>query len=139
MAKDKFPDPNDLAADGSDLARQPVDLRTTIALLRAGEMRWRRIFDLVPHMIFAKDREGRFLQVNRAVALAYGKTVEELIGSRQCDIHPAPDEVRLMLEYDRHVIDNGVSITVPQLTFRSRRFPTPRRPKSRRSSVSPST
>jgi two-component system sensor histidine kinase/response regulator len=117
MAKDPSPQSSDLPPETSDLTRQLVDLRDTIAQLRAGEMRWRQIFDLVPHMIFAKDRDGRFLQANRAVAQAYGKTIADLIGCRQPDIHPVPDEVRLMLEHDRQVIDNDVSMTVPELTF----------------------
>ena len=117
MAKDESPQSNDVPPAASDLTGQLVELRDTIAQLRAGEMRWRQIFDLVPHMIFAKDRDGRFLQANRAVARAYGKTIEELVGCRQSDIHPVPDEVRMMLEYDRQVIDNNVSMTVPELTF----------------------
>ncbi|NLS97724.1 MAG: response regulator [Planctomycetaceae bacterium] len=117
MAEDRSPKSNDVAPGTSDLARQLIDLRETIGLLRESEMRWRQIFDLVPHMIFAKDREGRFLQANRALARAYGKTAEELIGCRQQDIHPVPDEVRQMLDYDRQVIDNDVSMTVAELTF----------------------
>jgi two-component system sensor histidine kinase/response regulator len=117
MAKDRSPQPNDLPPDASGLMRQLIDLRDTIAQLRADEMRWRQIFDLVPHMIFAKDRDGRFIQANRAVAQAYGKTIQELIGCRQADIHPVPDEVRQIQEYDREVIDNDVSMTVPELTF----------------------
>ncbi|MHB8902953.1 MAG: PAS domain-containing hybrid sensor histidine kinase/response regulator, partial [Thermoguttaceae bacterium] len=117
MAKDQLPDFNDCPPNESDLARQLADMRRTIALLRAGELRWRQIFDLVPHMIFAKDRAGRFLLANRSMAEAYGRRVEELVGCRQRDIHPVVEEVRQMLEYDRQVIDHGVSMTVPQLEF----------------------
>ena len=117
MGTDPSSQSNNLPSGDSDLIRQLVDLRDTIAQLRAGEMRWRQIFDLVPHMIFAKDRNGRFLQANRAVAQAYSKTIEELIGCRQTDIHSVANEVRQMLEYDRQVIDNDASMTVPELTF----------------------
>ena len=117
MAETPSPQSNEQPPDLSGLVRSLEELRDTVAQLRAGERRWRQIFDLVPHMIFAKDRQGRFLQANRAVAQAYGKRVDELIGCRQPDIHPAADEVRVMLEHDRQVIDNGVSMTVPELTF----------------------
>jgi len=33
-----------------------------------------QVIDAVPHMIFAKDRRGRFLLVNRALAQAYGRS-----------------------------------------------------------------
>lgn len=36
--------------------------------LHESELRLRRIIDLVPHMIFAKDRYGHFLLANRATA-----------------------------------------------------------------------
>ncbi len=117
MAERQLPNTNDVPHGESCLAQQLLDLRATIAMLRAGEMRWRQVFDLVPHMIFAKDREGRFLLANRALAEAYGKSVVDLIGCRQCDIHPVPDEARQMLDFDRQVIDNNVSMTVAQLPF----------------------
>ena len=40
--------------------------------MRDSETRLRQIIDLVPHMIFAKDRHGRFILANRAMAEAYG-------------------------------------------------------------------
>ncbi len=39
----------------------------------------REIIDLVPHMIFAKDESGRVLLCNRALAEAYGTTVENIL------------------------------------------------------------
>ena len=49
--------------------------------------RLRQIIDLVPSMIFAKDRDGRFLLANKAVAEAYGTTPEALIHASHQDIH----------------------------------------------------
>ena len=46
--------------------------------LRLNEARLRQIIDLVPHMIYAKDWNGRFLLANQAVADAYGRSVKEL-------------------------------------------------------------
>jgi PAS domain-containing protein len=40
----------------------------------------RQVLDLVPNMIFAKDREGRFTIANRAVAAVYGVTPSQLVG-----------------------------------------------------------
>jgi PAS domain S-box-containing protein len=52
----------------------------------------RRIIDLVPHMIFAKDRHGHFLLANRATAVAYGLTVEELVNRSQRVAHEMDEE-----------------------------------------------
>ena len=85
--------------------------------LRLSETRLRQITDLVPQMIFAKDRDGRYLLVNRAMADTYGMTVEELTGTKQSDVHSNQDEVRRMLEDDRAVIDSGRPVTIPEMPF----------------------
>ncbi len=82
--------------------------------LRASETRLRQIIDLVPHMIFAKDWDGRFLLVNRAMAEAYQTTVQELVGKRQADVHPDPEEARAILENDRAVMESGRPTTIPE-------------------------
>jgi PAS domain S-box-containing protein len=71
-------------------------------------------------MIFAKDREGRFLLANRTVAEAYGMTVEELLGREHQDIHRTGEEVARMLADDREVIDRGEGRFIPAETFTDR-------------------
>ena len=85
--------------------------------LRLSEARLRQIIDLVPHMVYAKDREGRFLLANRTTAEAYDMTVEELTGKKHVEVHPVEEEVRLMLEDDRAVIESGQPKTIPQESF----------------------
>ena len=85
--------------------------------LRLSEARLRQIIDLVPHMVYAKDREGRFLLANRTTAEAYAMTVEELTGKKHTEVHPVEEEVRLMLEDDRAVIESGQPKTIPQESF----------------------
>ncbi len=85
--------------------------------LRAGQARLRQIIDLVPHFIFAKDRDGRFLLANRTVAEAYGITVEELIGKRDSDYHPPDEELDHFLANDRAVIDTGQALFIPEEVF----------------------
>ncbi|HSD29239.1 MAG TPA: PAS domain S-box protein, partial [Vicinamibacteria bacterium] len=84
-----------------------TELRQADQALRASETRLRRIIDLVPHFIFAKDEEGRFLLVNRAVAEAYGATVEELTGRSEADFAPSEEEARRFREDDLEVIRSG--------------------------------
>lgn len=79
--------------------------------------RLRGIIDLVPHMIFARDRAGIYLLANRAVAEAYGTTVDELIGRDFRTVHPVPAEARRMLAQDRRVIESGEPLTLPEERF----------------------
>ena len=50
------------------------------AELRRSHTFLRQVIDTDPNFIFAKDREGRFTLANKAVAAAYGVTVDELLG-----------------------------------------------------------
>lgn len=67
----------------------------------------RAVIDINPHLVFAKDREGRFTLVNKAVADTYGTTVENLIGKTDADFNPHAEEVDHFREDDRRVIDSG--------------------------------
>jgi PAS domain S-box-containing protein len=75
--------------------------------LRRSEAKLRQIVDLVPHFIFAKDVQGRFILVNKAVADAYGTTVEDLLGKTDAHFNPNEDEVRHFREDDLRVIESG--------------------------------
>ncbi len=75
--------------------------------LRQSEVLLRQVVDLVPHFIFAKDVDGRFLLANKAVAEAYGTTVENLLGKRDADFNPAEDETDQFRSDDLEVIESG--------------------------------
>ena len=87
------------------------------AALQDSELRLRRIIDLVPHMIFAKDRQGRFLLANRATATALGVTVDDLIQQSHPIIHSVVEETERMLADDQEVIDNGIPKFIAEETF----------------------
>ncbi|HMM33227.1 MAG TPA: ATP-binding protein [Thermoanaerobaculia bacterium] len=88
------------------------------AALRASEARLRQIVDLVPHMIFVKDREGRFLLANRTIAEAHGTTVAGLVGRTQSELGLNEGSLARWREEDRSVAENGVSCFVPEEPFR---------------------
>ncbi len=100
------------------VARDISAWRETQEALRRSEERLRQIIDLVPHFIFAKDLDGRFFLVNRAVAAAYGTTVEELTGRTDADFASSPEEVRRFRLDDLEVIESGRPkvIDVEQIT-----------------------
>ena len=74
----------------------------------------RRVIDATPNFIFVKDRDGKFVLVNKALADAYGTTVEELIGKSDADFNPNVDEVRAFLEADRAVMDSQQELFIPE-------------------------
>jgi len=85
------------------------ELERKDASLRESEARLRQIIDLVPHLIFAKNREGRFIMANQAVADLYGTTLTGLIGKGDADFNPNLDEVSHFRRDDLEVMNTGVS------------------------------
>ncbi len=93
-----------------DRAAQPRRSRAR----STAEMRLRQIIDLVPHFIFAKDAEGKFILVNQALADAYGTTVEELTGKLDADFARSEAEVKQFLADDLEVIRSGKPKNIPE-------------------------
>ena len=81
--------------------------RETDRALRESEAKLRQVIDLVPHFIFAKDEEGRFLMANRAVAQAYGTTADRLIGRTDADFNSSQEEVSHFRQDDLEVMRSG--------------------------------
>ena len=77
----------------------------------------RQVIDLVPNFIFAKDREGRFILVNRAVADAYGTTVEQLLGKTDADFNSDAEEVKHFRRVDLEVMDSLREVFTPEETI----------------------
>ena len=67
----------------------------------------RQVIDLNPNLIFVKDWDGRFTLVNRALAEMYGARVQDLIGKRDADFNPNPEEVERYLQDDREAMTSG--------------------------------
>ena len=74
----------------------------------------RLVIDLNPNFIFAKDAEGRFTLGNRALADAYGTTVEELIGKTDSDFNPNAEEVERFRRDDLEVIETLKEKSIPE-------------------------
>lgn len=67
-----------------------------------------------PNLIFAKDRRGRFVLVNQAVADAYGTTVEALVGKTDADFNHDKQEVAHYLNDDLAVMDSLAPKFIPE-------------------------
>lgn len=67
---------------------------------------FRKVIDMNPSLIFAKDRAGRFILVNKAVANAYGTTLSDIIGKTDADFNNNKEEVEHFLKDDLEVMDS---------------------------------
>ncbi len=74
----------------------------------------RKIIDLDPNFIFAKDRQGAFTLINQAVADAYGTSVENLIGKTDADFNQNREEVEFFRQKDLEVIDSLQPRFIPE-------------------------
>lgn len=74
----------------------------------------RRVIDINPNFVFAKDREGRFTLVNQAVADAYGTTIENLVGKTDADFNSNAEEVEYFRRLDLEVMDSGGMRFIPE-------------------------
>jgi two-component system cell cycle sensor histidine kinase/response regulator CckA len=122
--KDERKTKSQLLEELADLRRQVAELQGCASernhaedALKESESRLRQIIDLVPHMIFVKDWSGRFILANKAVAEAYGTTVERLTGTRHSEHHRDEAELQHMLSDDQEVISEGVPKFIPEETF----------------------
>ncbi|MBK8164625.1 MAG: response regulator [bacterium] len=73
----------------------------------------RSVIDAIPHFIFARDSEGRFTLVNKAVADFYGLPVEQVEGRHLYDVHPDPAQARAWLDEDRETLLRGEPWSLP--------------------------
>ncbi|OAB63330.1 hypothetical protein AY599_23220 [Leptolyngbya valderiana BDU 20041] len=65
----------------------------------------RRVIDTDTNSIFVKDKEGRFILANRAVAEFYGTTPEDLIGKSDYDFVSDREDAERFQAIDRRVIE----------------------------------
>ena len=67
------------------------------------------IMDNIPHHVFWKDLDSKYMGCNKNYASALGlDKPEDIIGKRESDFHWTDDEVRTFLESDRRLIDTGI-------------------------------
>jgi PAS domain S-box-containing protein len=95
---------------GTELGRVFEREEAETALLRREEQ-LRQIIDNVPHFIYVKDRNGRYLLANKALARLYNRSIEEIIGQYQMDLYPDKNEAARILAHDRGVIAAGQMVT----------------------------
>jgi PAS domain S-box-containing protein len=74
----------------------------------------RQIIDISPNFVYAKDAEGKFVLVNKAVADYYGTTTDAMIGKTDAHFNPNLSEAEAFSFDDRWVLRTGAMVMVPE-------------------------
>jgi two-component system cell cycle sensor histidine kinase/response regulator CckA len=98
----------------STIARDMTAWRHTQELVNAQRAFLRQVIDLNPSFVFAKNREGRFTLVNKALADAYGTTPEELTGKCDSDFSAATAQVDKFRRDDLQVFETGLDLFIQE-------------------------
>jgi PAS domain S-box-containing protein len=73
------------------------------------------IFKASSDIIFLKDVEGRYVQVNSACAAAFGLNIDEIIGKTDFDIFPVDIAQRITQDIDLRVFEKGETVHVEDI------------------------
>lgn len=74
----------------------------------------RLLYDSNPTLVFVKDRQGRFVFANKALADVYHVSVDNLIGKTDADFNPEIEEIEHFLADDLRVMDEQKELFIPQ-------------------------
>ena len=77
-----------LEAYSRDLEKEMEERKRAEEALRTQQAEQQIILNSVPAMIFYKDKENRFIRVNRALAEATGMTIEDMEGESLFQLYP---------------------------------------------------
>ncbi len=80
----------------------------------------REVIDLVPAYIFAKDIDGHFLMVNRALADVFNLTPEELVGRTERELGTPEEQIAEYSKTEQKVIDSHTPLLVPNERIRKK-------------------
>jgi PAS domain S-box-containing protein len=87
------------------------------AKIQESERKLRQVIDLVPHFIFAKSIDGRFILANQAIADAHNTSVEELLQKKDEEFAQSLEQVRQLRTEELEVIHNGRTKHIPEEIF----------------------
>ncbi|EGQ43037.1 MAG: PAS sensor histidine kinase [Candidatus Nanosalina sp. J07AB43] len=94
-----------------------LSIQKSMETAEAKQERLRQIIDNLPQLVFAKDREGKFLLANEAVAKAYGTSVDEIEGATEAMFADSKEEAEGFRKDDINVIESGQPKHIPEEIF----------------------
>jgi PAS domain S-box-containing protein len=96
-----------LCTDITDRKVSEAELRQKNAILNA-------LNEAAPTPIFVKDRQGYIIYANPATLEVLGKSAAEVIGYRDCDLYPHPEDAARVMENDQRVMASGQTEVVEE-------------------------
>lgn len=106
-------DPVCLVGIGRDISERRERERE----LASTKQQLRQIIDLVPDLVFAKNRDGEYLLANEAIASAYGREPDAIEGKTGKELGLDPAEVDEFQRIDLEVIESGDPRHIPEETL----------------------
>jgi diguanylate cyclase (GGDEF)-like protein/PAS domain S-box-containing protein len=110
----------DLTRHNQHLLQLNAQLQTEISsrmeteqALRDSESRYRTLINQLPHRIFIKDRQCRYLACNKRYAADLGITEEQIVGCDDYQFHP-PELADQYQTDDRRVMQSGDAIDIEE-------------------------
>lgn len=103
-----------VAARTRDLQQENLERQRVQEALKEKEQFIRSVVDAAPNMIFVKDRDGRFILVNRATAEFRGLAAEAMIGMLESEVNPDASQAARFMDDDRKVIEFGQEHFFPE-------------------------
>ncbi len=76
-----------------------------------------KLIDLVPHPIFLKDKEGKYILVNQAQANLFCRAKKELLGKADYELITAEEEMTVIKDSDYTVAYQREPVTLPVQTI----------------------
>ncbi|MDX2090859.1 MAG: ATP-binding protein [Kofleriaceae bacterium] len=87
-------------------SRDITEQHEAAGALREVETRFEAVMTHAPFVVFAKDRQGRYLMVNGPWAQLAGRTEQEILGRTDVELFPA-ELARVASRFDTHVLATG--------------------------------
>lgn len=81
-----------------------------MAARERSETRLRHVIDLVPHMIYARDQEGRFVLANKATARFFHTTPEKILGQNLAELTGDNQAYEQLLRRERALLNSGDAV-----------------------------
>jgi PAS domain S-box-containing protein len=93
--------------DVHDRKQAEAELRQKNAILNV-------INESAPTPIFVKDRAGHIIYANPATLEVFGKPASEVIGRRDCDLYPNPEDAAQVMANDQRIMELGQTEVVEE-------------------------
>jgi PAS domain S-box-containing protein len=103
-----------LVAANRELEREVAERKLAETELAEQRSFLRQVIDLNPNFVFAKDRDGRFTLVNRAIADAYHTSAENLLGKTDADFNLNQEQVVAFRNDDLEVLTTLTEKFIPE-------------------------